>query len=59
MKTIASFTRIAAFAGTIPGSRRVECGKYLDHDLPGAKCVAADRVSVLSDWTPERMNYRS
>lgn len=53
------FARIAVFEGTIPGSRRVECGNYLDHDLPGAKAVAADMVSVLADWTPERMDYRS
>ena len=35
------FAFIAAFEGKIPGSERKECGNYLEHDLPGAKAVAA------------------
>ena len=51
------FAWIASFEGEIPGSKRAECGNYLDHDLPGAKLVAADMCAVLADWTPERMEY--
>lgn len=49
---------IAGFEGTLPGSRREECGNYLEHDLPGAKDVARDMQEVLSGWTPEKMNYQ-
>lgn len=49
---------IAGFEGEIPGSKRQECGNYLDHDLPGAKAVAQDMCKVLQDWTPEQLRYR-
>lgn len=45
------------FEGTIPGSTKVECGNYLDHDLQEAKKVAVDMTEVLKDWTVEKMNY--
>ncbi|MBR3655213.1 MAG: S-ribosylhomocysteine lyase [Elusimicrobia bacterium] len=45
------------FEGEIPGSKRQECGNYLDHDLNGAKTVAIDMIGVLKDWTVEKMNY--
>lgn len=54
-----SFAFIAAFEGKIPGSERIECGNYLEHDLTGAKEVAADMLTVLSDWTAEKMDYKS
>ena len=54
-----SFAFIAAFEGEIPGSKRRECGNYLDHDLPGARLVARDMCAVLADWTAEKMTYRS
>ena len=50
---------IEAFEGEIPGSRREECGNYLEHDLPGAKAVAADMGKVLADWSPEKMDYEA
>lgn len=53
------FAFIRDFEGVIPGSRRWECGNYLEHDLPGAKAVAADMLAVLSDWTAEKMDYIS
>ena len=45
------------FEGEIPGSTKIECGNYLDHDLQGAKAVAVDMIEVLKDWTVEKMNY--
>ena len=51
------FAFIAAFEGRIPGSERRECGNYLDHDLPGAKAVAADMLRVLENWTEEMLRY--
>ena len=52
-----SFRFILAFEGEIPGSRREECGNYKEHDLPGAKRVAADMLEVLKDWTPAQLKY--
>ena len=52
-----SMAFIANFEGEIPGNRRVECGNYLDHDLPGAKAVAVDMVTVLSNWKKENLTY--
>ena len=54
-----SFAFIAQFEGKIPGSERIECGNYLEHDLPGAKAVAGDMLQVLKDWTAEKMDYES
>lgn len=48
---------VRTFEGTIPGSTKVECGNYLDHDLNGAKIVAVDMIKVLKDWTAEKMDY--
>ena len=45
------------FEGEIPGSTKIECGNYLDHDLEGAKKVSVDMIEVLKDWTVEKMNY--
>ena len=55
----ACFRFIADFEGEIPGSKRWECGNYLEHDLAGAKQVAEDMIQVLADWTEEKMKYRS
>jgi len=52
-----AFAFIAAFEGEIPGSRKEECGNYLEHDLKGAKAVAQDMTAVLSDWTEEKTVY--
>ena len=51
------FAVIAAFEGKIPGSERKECGNYLEHDLPGAKAVAADMCQVLEHWTEPMLQY--
>lgn len=52
-----SFSFIADFAGEIPGSKRIECGNYMEHDLEGAKEVARDMLEVISHWTAEDMVY--
>ena len=52
-----SLVFIAAFEGEIPGTRKEECGNYLDHDLQGAKEVARDMIEVLKDWTAEKLAY--
>ncbi|MBQ3083893.1 MAG: S-ribosylhomocysteine lyase [Clostridia bacterium] len=49
---------IAAYEGTIPGTNKIECGNYLEHDLAGAKKEAAAIAAVLADWTPEQMTYK-
>lgn len=51
------FAFIAGFEGKIPGSERKECGNYLEHDLPGAKAVAADMCKVLEHWTVPMLQY--
>lgn len=53
-----SFAFLRDFEGEIPGSKRWECGNYREHDLPGAKAVAADMLQVLAGWRPEQLKYR-
>ena len=49
---------ILGFEGVIPGTESSkECGNYLDHDLDGAKKIAADMKEVLKNWTVELMDY--
>lgn len=52
-----SFAFIRDFEGEIPGSKKIECGNYLLHDLPGAKAVASDMCDVLADWTTDALTY--
>ncbi len=54
-----SFAFIESFEGEIPGSKRHECGNYLEHDLPGAKEVASNMLAVLANWTEGKMDYES
>ena len=48
----------AEFNGEIPGTTKIECGNYLDHDLQGAKALAADMCSVLQNWTENDLIYK-
>ncbi len=48
---------IKDFVGQIPGTTKIECGNYLEHDLGGAKAIAEDMSKVLKDWTVEKMSY--
>ncbi len=49
---------IVSFDGEMPGGKREECGNYLDHDVPEAKAVAADMLTVLQNWTEEDLKYK-
>jgi S-ribosylhomocysteine lyase len=51
------FEFIKQFKGEIPGTKKEECGNYLDHDLTGAKEIATDMAKVLENWTVEKMTY--
>ncbi len=51
------FAFVSTFEGEIPGSKRIECGQYLLHDVPEAKKIASDMMEVLKDWTPEKLIY--
>ena len=53
----AAFAFTAAFEGEIPGAQKIECGNYLEHDLPGAKAEAAAYAAVLDGWTEQRLAY--
>lgn len=50
---------IAKFNGKIPGSTKVECGNYLDHDLKKAKEYANDMLKVLSNYTVKDLEYEN
>ena len=54
-----AFGFIRDFEGEIPGSRREECGNYREHDLAGARKTAEDMLSVLADWTAEKLRYEN
>lgn len=47
----------AAFEGDIPGVSAVECGNWLEHDLPEAKKWAASMAAVLEGYTSDRLEY--
>ena len=48
---------IKDFTGEIPGTSAKECGNYKEHDLVGAKEIAADMVKVLDNWTEQKLYY--
>lgn len=50
---------ISEFDGEIPGSKKEECGNYLDHDLSGAKAEAAEMEQVLARWTEKDLSYKN
>lgn len=51
------FEFIKSFTGEIPGTKKEECGNYLEHDLDGAKQIAIDMSEVLKNWNVEKMTY--
>ena len=53
----AAFEFTANFSGEIPGSKREECGNYLEHDLDAARSDARDYCKVLENVTPDSMHY--
>lgn len=52
-----SLNFIKDFKGKIPGTNKIECGNYKEHDLNGAKSIAEDMAKVLENWTVEKMYY--
>lgn len=49
---------IASYQGEIPGASAMDCGNYLDMNLPMAKYLAAKYLSeVLRQLKPENINY--
>lgn len=55
---VESFTFIANFEGVIPGSTRIECGNYMDHDLTAAKKTSEEFLTVIKDWTTDKLIYK-
>ena len=55
--TLDAMRFIAGFSGEIPGSKRQECGNYLEHDTNGAKLIAEDMMNILDGWTVEKLKY--
>lgn len=53
----ASVDFISGYVGTIPGSKKEECGNYREHDLAGARAIAAEMKQVLERWNVEKMTY--
>ena len=43
--------------GEIPDTKREECGNYKEHNLQGAKSTAENMLSILENWTEEKMTY--
>lgn len=52
-----SFEFIKDFTGKIPGTEKKECGNCLEHDLEGAKQIAADMLRVLENWNESDTKY--
>ncbi|MDY4139799.1 MAG: S-ribosylhomocysteine lyase [Eubacteriales bacterium] len=52
-----AFAFSAAFEGDIPGAKKIECGNYLEHDLPAARAEAAAYLDVLAHCTPDTLTY--
>ena len=46
------------YEGEIPGSKKEECGNYLDHDLAGAKALGKEMAAVLENWTEKDLIYK-
>lgn len=46
------------FEGEIPGSKKEECGNYLDHDLAGAKAIGAEMYEALKNWSENDLKYK-
>ena len=53
----AAFAFAADFEGEIPGAKQIECGNYLEHDLPEAKRAAAELCRHLEGWRVEDLSY--
>ena len=53
-----TFEFMAAFEGAIPGATAIECGNYLDQNLPMAKYEAKKYLEeTLNNLKEENLNY--
>lgn len=48
---------IISFNDEIPGTKKEECGNYLDHNLEKAIKYAKDYYEIIKDYTVERLDY--
>ena len=53
-----SMAFVRDFEGEIPGTKKEECGNYLEHDLLGAKALGADMSVALENWTEKDLIYK-
>lgn len=53
-----SFEFISKFEGEIPGTKKEECGNYLDHDLDKAKEDIKPFLKALQNYTVENLKYQ-
>ena len=53
-----AFKFISEYDGEIPGSTKIECGNYLEHNLEGAKNEASQMADVLKNWQTSDMKYK-
>ena len=51
------FRYVASFEGEVPGATAMDCGNYLDMNLPMAKVVAARYLHLLENITQDRLHY--
>jgi len=52
-----SFALIKNFDDTIPGSTKIECGHYEEHDLAAARRIAAEYTEVLNGCSEKTLVY--
>ena len=51
------FAFIRDYKGEVPGASAIECGNYLDMNLPMANYYGARYLEVLENITPEQLTY--
>ena len=51
--------QIAEWQGGIPGATEPQCGNYLEHDLEGAKKLAAQYYETVKRWTQDMLEYQN
>ena len=51
------FTFIRDYKDDVPGASAIECGNYLDMNLPMANYYGKRYLNVLENITPEQMTY--
>jgi S-ribosylhomocysteine lyase len=54
-----TFNFVANFEGDVPGASAIECGNYLDMNLPMAKYIAKNYLNVLDNISEKNLNYPS